>query len=626
MLKNSPEQVLDLILDFINLCLDKSIVSKNLCPDLIQPIFKSGNKNDPNNYRGICLSSSILKLITSLIYQRLVIKVDELNLISKNQIGFRTKSRTSDHLLTIKNIAKKCVTIGQKKLYLCFIDFENAFDSIWHGGLFHKLHDLGLNGKLLDLIENIYVKTKCAVKHGGKLTQFFNFSKGVRQGCPLSPLLFNVYINEIFQIIDLNTKTHITLNGIDNVNALMYADDLVIIGESQNVLQEKLNKLNEFCDSWGLKMNTLKTKCMVFNRGNRLCNLNIHVKGKNIENVKSFKYLGFTIGAKNCSFTNTPIDLSIKAKRAIFALNNKIKLSFLPIRLALKIFMSQISPILLYGSEIWGPYLESEYSSWDKSETEKVFTQYLKRILGCSIQTPNLMVRSELGTRPLLCNIIRRSIFYIKSVEGNDETLANQALEIETDLQDERNILSLIRKYTPFYQEEHNFLTPKNKMTVRKLISQNYDNIWKHDINLSTKASSFLSYKLNNGLEKYTWSIKNKKHRTSLSRLRLSSHQLMIEKGRHHKPIIPRTDRICPLCNNGVEDECHFITTCPIYQADRKELFDVAENLTKFFKTIPSNNQKFIYLMSNEDPILLAKLGEFTYKSFKTRNDHLGTI
>ena len=173
MLKNSPEQVLDLILDFINLCLDKSIVSKNLCLDLIQPIFKSGNKNDPNNYRGICLSSSILKLITSLIYQRLVIKVDELNLISKNQIGFRTKSRTSDHLLTIKNIAKKCVTIGQKKLYLCFIDFENAFDSIWHGGLFHKLHDLGLNGKLLDLIENIYVKTKCAVKHGGKLTHFF---------------------------------------------------------------------------------------------------------------------------------------------------------------------------------------------------------------------------------------------------------------------------------------------------------------------------------------------------------------------------------------------------------------------------------------------------------------------
>ena len=100
----------------------------------------------------------------------------------------------------------------------------------------------------------------------------------------------------------------------------------------------------------------------------------------------------------------------------------------------------------------------------------------------------------------------------------------------------------------------------------------------------------------------------------------------MIEKCRHHKPLIPRIDRICPICNNGVEDECHFVTTCPIYQADRNELFDVAENLTIFLKTIPSNDQKFIYLISNEDPIQLAKLAEFTYTSFKTRNNHLGTI
>ena len=126
----------------------------------------------------------------------------------------------------------------------------------------------------------------------------------------------------------------------------MYADDLVIIGQSQTELQENLNKLTEFCDFWGLRINTMKTKCMVINRGNRLCNLNIHIKDELIENVKSFKYLGFTIGAKNCSFRNTPIDLSIKAKRAIFTLNNKIKLSLIPIRLALKIFMTQISPIL----------------------------------------------------------------------------------------------------------------------------------------------------------------------------------------------------------------------------------------------------------------------------------------
>ena len=245
--------------------------------------------------------------------------------------------------------------------------------------------------------------------------------------------------------------------------------------------------------------------------------------------------------------------------------------------------------------------------------------------MGCAIQTSNLMVRSEVGIRPLLCNIIKRSILYIKSIDQCNEILANQALEIETDIRDEKNILSLVRKYTPFYQEQNNFLAPKNKIEAKNHILQNYDEIWERNINLSTKASSFLTYKTNNKLEQYTWLIRNQKHRVALSRLRLSSHQLMIEKGRHHKPIIPRTERICPICNQGVEDECHFVTTCPTYQADRTVLFNVAGNCNNNFGDIPTNEQKFIYLMSHENPNLLAKLGEFVYKSFNTRKDKWGT-
>jgi hypothetical protein len=620
MIKNAPEQVLLLLLDFINLCLDKSIISESLCYDIIQPIFKKDDNSDPNNYRGICLSSILLKLITTLISQRLTNKAEKLNLISKNQIGFRKKSRTADHLLTLKSITKKYVTNGHKKLFMCFIDFQKAFDSVWHKGLFYKLRTLGLNGKLIDLIEDIYHKTKCAVKQGDKVTQFFNYSKGVRQGCPLSPLLFNIYINEFIHRVNLNTKSDITLNGNDKINILLYADDIVIIGQSQKELQDHLNALSEFCDFWGLQVNTRKTKCMVINRGNRLCNLNVSIKNDIIENVKSFKYLGFTIGAKNFSLKDTPADLCIKAKRAIFALNNKIKLSLLPIQLAIKIFTTQILPILLYGSEVWGAYQKNDYQSWEISETERVLTQFLKRTLGCAIQTPNLMIRSETGTRPLLCNIIRRSLTYIQSLSVLDESLANQALDLEINLDDEKNILSLARKHTLFYQKENNFLEPKTKLELKRQVQQNYDNYWKENIQLLPKASSFITYKFNHEREKYLNLIKNSKHRVALSRLRLSSHQLMIEKGRHRKPIIPRTERICSICNLGIEDEFHFLTICPTYLEARNELFNTADNLTPNFKEIPTNFQKFIYLMSNEDPTLLAKLGEFTYKSFEKRN------
>ena len=114
--------------------------------------------------------------------------------------------------------------------------------------------------------------------------------------------------------------------------------------------------------------------------------------------------------------------------------------------------------------------------------------------------------------------------------------------------------------------------------------------------NCFPKHHLFLSYKATNEFEKYLYLVKNRKHRVALSRLRLSSHQLMIEKGRHRKPILPRPERICPVCEHGIEDECHFVTTCRIYNEARNDLYQVADNLTSNFKEIPTNEQKLIYI------------------------------
>ena len=97
MINNSPANLLDLIRKFANLCLDKSPVSETVCYD-INHIFKDGSRNGPDNYRGICISSAILKLIT---------------LIDKKQIGFKRNSRVWDHLLTLKTVVKKDVTVGE---------------------------------------------------------------------------------------------------------------------------------------------------------------------------------------------------------------------------------------------------------------------------------------------------------------------------------------------------------------------------------------------------------------------------------------------------------------------------------------------------------------------------------
>ena len=89
----------------------------------------------------------------------------------------------------------------------------------------------------------------------------------------------------------------------------MYADDLVLISESKEGLQLQIDSLAKYCRKWKLKVNTKKTKCIIFNRGNKPLKSDFYVDGNKIECVKTFTYLGFTISAKNCGFQPTIDDL-----------------------------------------------------------------------------------------------------------------------------------------------------------------------------------------------------------------------------------------------------------------------------------------------------------------------------
>ena len=95
----------------------------------------------------------------------------------------------------------KYVHQNKTKIFACFIGFQKAFDSIWHNGLFFKLLETGIGGKTFKIIKTMYSNNKCAIRIGNKHTEFFSQERGVRQGCPLSPTLFNIYINELANTI-----------------------------------------------------------------------------------------------------------------------------------------------------------------------------------------------------------------------------------------------------------------------------------------------------------------------------------------------------------------------------------------------------------------------------------------
>ena len=103
-------------------------------------------------------------------------------------------NRTSDAHLTLYNLIQNFCHKNGKKLYACFVDFSKAFDRLPRDLLFEKLRALGIKGKFLSVLQNLYENDKACIQVDGKISEEFHVSQGVRQGCVLSPLLFNIFM------------------------------------------------------------------------------------------------------------------------------------------------------------------------------------------------------------------------------------------------------------------------------------------------------------------------------------------------------------------------------------------------------------------------------------------------
>ena len=129
MLKASYKKLMNVYIKLFNLVLDSGIYPSFWCDGLITPIYKTGNKSDPGNYRGICVSSCFGKLFSYILNHRLLDFADNNNLLHPSQIVFLRDNRTSDHILALRALIEKYSLHYKQKVYACFIDFKKAFDS-----------------------------------------------------------------------------------------------------------------------------------------------------------------------------------------------------------------------------------------------------------------------------------------------------------------------------------------------------------------------------------------------------------------------------------------------------------------------------------------------------------------
>uniref|UniRef100_A0A671U6T8 ribonuclease H n=1 Tax=Sparus aurata TaxID=8175 RepID=A0A671U6T8_SPAAU len=545
MIKYSDHKLKLAILKLFNIILAVGTFPDIWNKGLITPLYKNGDKYDPNNYRGICVNSNLGKTFCNIINKRLISFINDQNVLNKCQIGFLPNFRTTDHIYTLHTLIEQELDKKKGKAYASFVDFTKAFDSIWHEGLFYRLLNSGIGGKTYDVIKSMYTNSKCAVKIGDKQTAFFPQGRGVRQGCNLSPILFNLYINEFACQLDQSTSPGLNLNGTE-VKNLLYADDLVLLSPTKEGLQQHLSLLHTFCQSWALTVNPKKTKIMIFQKQSRSQDNthNFYLDTTKLQHTKNYTYLGLNISSTG-SFNLAVKDLRDKARRAFYAIRRNIKLD-IPIKIWLKMFQFVLEPIILYGSEIWGPKLNHEFDKWDKTIIESFHTEFCKNIMHVQRKTPNNACRAELGQFPLILKIQKRAIKFYNHLKSSDpHTYHHKALTCQ-ELKPEKSPLSqLVLRFCPDNPTRPGQPRDHNTKPIRpnQIINQQkeiYIAYWKETTKRQSKLKCYLTLKRNFTLANDLSTVTDAKLRKALTMYRLSEHSLAVEKGRHRQSCCQR--------------------------------------------------------------------------------------
>ena len=294
MIKYGQSKLIKPLHKLFNLILNYGYCPQKWCKGRIVSIHKKGDPSLPSNYRGITITSVIGKLFNSILNNRLCVHLEEQNMLCQEQAGFRRKHRTSDHMFILKNIMSK-YKLENKPLYIAFIDFKQAFDTIRHQDLLYKLLKNGISNKFYSIIKSMYNNIHPSVQSsdGNRISLSFLSLLGIRQGDNLSPTLFNIFVNDIPKIF--SHSCDIAKLGNIPISCMMYADDLIILSETNQGLQESMDKLSHYCTQWGLTVNINKTKCMVAKSNISLVS-KLTYNNEAIEQVSSFRYLGIEFG------------------------------------------------------------------------------------------------------------------------------------------------------------------------------------------------------------------------------------------------------------------------------------------------------------------------------------------
>ena len=614
-LKHSIHEISPLLTKFFN-HIEKSTFFPNAWKSsFLVPLHKKGSRGDPDNYRGLAVGSNIGKLYTKCLNNKIKKFAEENHLISPHQFGFREDYRTTDAIFSLQSMTSYYKN-SKKPVFSCFVDFSKAFDSINRVALFYKLGTLGIKGDMLKLLYNVYSSSEYVIKANRQFSKPVSSNVGVKQGCNLSPLLFNLFINDIHTIFnDCNPlKIHDW-----KVSSLSFADDLVLLSETETGLRQCLSRLESYCNEWGLKVNPIKTKVLVFNKPftKNVKKMSFSIDENPISVTNSYCYLGVEV-SNTGSFVKAADILYKKALKALFSIYSSldVRSDTKNTRLFLKLFDSLVKPILLYGCDIWGSAAINS-----NIVTNKFMNKFYRTLLGVPPNTSTAGIHSELGRFPISVNIQETMVkYWFRIISLPRDRLASHCYWSLLDLNPTKDPwITTIETALKSAGQMFVWNSQKTLSCLDRRCLSKYENyicqtlrdvslqVNAEKINSESKLNFFKNSKPTNKLSNYLNNLSGRDRRSSFSKLRLGTLELELEKGRRHN--ILRADRHCKICNsNEVENETHFIFSCPALSKYRQPFIKEISDLSYNFKFM-SLEDKISFLYFNENlPLNLLEI------------------
>ncbi len=606
-----------MILHLLNYILDKGVYPEKWAQGVIDPLFKKGSTELPSNYRRISILPAISKIIEFILNNRLqyvdriFLKEDPYN------GGFKKDSRTTDNIFILSSLVE-CSKLQRKPLYVCFVDFKRAFDCIKRDFMFYKLLLKGYDSKVLNLIIDMYAKTKSSVKWNGKLSECFVDELGVAQGGIMSPYLFNSFLSDLGD--SLNKQYGVVLDTKTILTHLFWADDLILMSDSADGLQAQIDNLYGYCSNWQMIINNMKTKCLIFNGKKSDIVHKFHVGEVEIEVATQYTYLGMPFSTVEQSKVTKDYILN-NCRRALYKIRSYcVPLGQVPPKLGIQLFDSLIMPLMDYASE-----LRANKTIVDGLETFHL--GYLKRILGVRPCTPTLAVYGELGRQPILYRLEMNRLKYLYRLSNlPSHSIAKKMFDKLSYLHSlgfSTWVTQSLKLYEDFEQTHKITLDEfcskskawvKNKL--KKYERQRYIKEWSDDmreIGSDKKLRTYVLFKSNLEMEKYL-RLPAPKYRFAIARFRCSSHNLPIELGRHTKPKkTDLEDRLCKTCN-VLGDELHHVISCKVNENLRTDLFSVIQKIKPSFDKL-SDVEKFKLIMKAKETKIIQAFGYFIQQS-----------